>query len=138
MASVEKEIVIEAPVEDVWAIIGDFGQGPIRMAPGFVVDSRLAEPDLRIVTFADGTVVHERLIALDDAKQRFVFSIVGGSVTPIHDNATMRVFPHDDGHSRFVWTHDVLPAELADAFGASMEQGLLLFKRTVESAAVDS
>jgi len=135
MGSVEKEIIIEAPAEDVWAIIGDFAAGPIRMAPGFVTDSTLDGPDLRIVTFENGTVLHERFIALDETQRRIVFSIVGGSVTPAHDNSSMQVFQHADG-SRFVWIHDTLPHELADAFGASMEHGLSVFKQTVESAVV--
>ncbi|WP_433710065.1 SRPBCC family protein [Nocardia sp. CA-084685] len=133
MGSVEREIIVEAPVEQVWAIIGDFAHGPIRMAPGFVTDSTLDGPDLRIVTFENGTVLHERFIALDEAERRIVFSIVGGSVTPAHDNSSMQVFPHADG-SRFVWIHDTLPHELADAFGTSMEHGLEVFKQTVENA----
>lgn len=133
MGSVEKEIIIEAPAEDVWAIIGDFAAGPIRMAPGFVTDSTLDGPDMRIVTFDNGTVLHERFIALDESQRRIVFSIVGGSVTPAHDNSSMQVFAHADG-SRFVWIHDTLPHKLADAFGATMERGLSLLKQTVESA----
>jgi hypothetical protein len=62
-----------------------------------------------------------------------VYSIVGGSVTPTHNNASMQVFPHENG-SRFVWIHDVLPDELAETFGASMEHGLQVFEQTVESA----
>ncbi|MFQ6397263.1 SRPBCC family protein [Nocardia sp. KC 131] len=133
MGSVKKEIVVEATVEDVWAIIGDFDQGPIRMAPGFVTECRLDGPGVRVATFVNGTVLRERLIALDEVQRRFVYSIVGDSVTPKHNNASMQVFPHDSG-SRFVWIHDVLPDELAVAFGASMDQGLEVFKRTVEGA----
>jgi uncharacterized protein YndB with AHSA1/START domain len=40
MASVRTEISIDAPVARVWEAIGDFGGGPRRMAPGYVVDSR--------------------------------------------------------------------------------------------------
>ncbi len=43
MASVQKEIIIDADPAAVWAIISDFSDGPIRMAPGFVTDSRLEE-----------------------------------------------------------------------------------------------
>ncbi|MFD0361266.1 SRPBCC family protein [Nocardia sp. GCM10030253] len=133
MGSVKKEIFVEASVEDVWAIIGDFGQGPIRMAPGFVTECRLDSPEVRVATFVNGTVLRERLIELDEAERRFVYSIVGDSIAPEHNNASMQVFPQDNG-SRFVWIHDVLPDELAIAFGASMDQGLEVFKRTVEGA----
>ncbi|MFE7800138.1 SRPBCC family protein [Nocardia sp. NPDC057440] len=133
MGSIKKEIVVEAHVDDVWAIIRDFGQGPIRMAPGYVTECRLDGPGVRVATFVNGTVLRERLIALDEAERRFVYSIVGDSVTPQHNNASMQVFPHDNG-SRFVWIHDVLPDELAVAFGVGMDEGLRVFKETVEAA----
>ncbi|WP_405165637.1 SRPBCC family protein [Nocardia sp. NBC_01499] len=133
MASVKKELIVEVPVENIWAIIRDFAGGPVRMAPGYAVDSKLVAPDTRVVDFANGSTLRERLVTIDDDERRFVYSIIGGSVTPEHNNATMQVFPHGDGHSRFVWIHDVLPAELAEAFGAGMDEGLRSFKQTQES-----
>ncbi|MFD6163021.1 SRPBCC family protein [Nocardia sp. NPDC060256] len=133
MASVKKELIIEVPAENIWAIIRDFAAGPVRMAPGYAIDSKLDGPDTRVVDFANGTTLRERLVTIDDDEQRFVYSIIGGSVTPEHNNATMQVFPHGDGHSRFVWIHDVLPAELAQAFDAGMDEGLRTFKQAQES-----
>ncbi|WP_433560415.1 SRPBCC family protein [Nocardia sp. CA-151230] len=134
MASVHKEIIIDADPGAVWSIIGDFTDGPVRMAPGFVTESRLEEPDVRVVTFADGTVARERLIAFDDELRRLVFSIIGDTMAPTHDNASMQVFPHEDGRTRFVWIHDVQPAELTIPMGAVMDHGLSLLKQTVEPA----
>ena len=88
MASISIEVVIESSADDVWKVIGEFATGPSRMAPGFVVDTR-AEGDYRTVTFADGTVVRERCIGVDDDARRIAYSIVGGSVEPEHDNASM-------------------------------------------------
>ncbi len=133
MASVQKEIIIDADPADVWAIIGDFIDGPVRMAPGFVTDSRLDEPDVRIATFADGTVARERLIALDDQTRRVAYSVIGGTMQPTHDNASMQVFPHGDGRSRFVWIRDVQPDDLTIPMGAGMDYGLTIFKQTMES-----
>lgn len=134
MASVQKEITIDADPATVWAIISDFTDGPVRMAPGFVTDSRLDEPDVRIVTFADGMVLRERLIARDDELRRLVYSVTGGTMQPEHDNASMQVVPHGDGRSRFVWIHDVRPDDLAIPIGAGMDHGLSIFKQTVESS----
>lgn len=134
MASVQKEIIIDADPAAVWAIISDFTDGPVRMAPGFVTDSRLEEPDVRVVTFADGTVARERLIAFDDERRRLVFSIIGDTMQPTHDNASMQVFPHEDARTRFVWIHDVQPDELTIPMGAVMDHGLSLLAQTVESA----
>lgn len=134
MASVQKEIIIDADPAAAWAIISDFIDGPVRMAPGFVTDSRLDEPDVRVVTFANGTVLRERLIALDNDLRRLVFSIIGGTMQPTHDNASMQVLPHGDGGSRFVWIHDVQPDDLTISMGAGMDDGLNIFKQTVESS----
>ena len=97
MASISQEIVIEADAQDVWAVIGEFATGPSRMAPGFGVDTR-PEDDCRVVTFADGTVVRERFVGVDHDARRIVYSIVGGSVVPEHDNASMQIVA--DGERR--------------------------------------
>jgi hypothetical protein len=51
MASIRKEIRIDARSEDVWDAIRDVGAIHRRLAPGFVVDTKL-EGDARIVTHA--------------------------------------------------------------------------------------
>ena len=132
MATVTKDILINARPDAVWAIIRDFATCPIRMAPGFVVDTRLEAPDLRVVTFATGAVARERLIGVDDAARRMAYSVVGGTAEPAHDNASMQVYAAQSG-TRFVWIHDVLPDELASGFGAAMEHGLAVFKATMEA-----
>ena len=133
MASVQKEIVIDADPADVWGVISDFADGPVRMAPGFVINSKLEEPEIRIATFSDGTVARERRVALDDQSRRLAYSVIGGTMAPTHDNASMQVFPHSDGRSRFVWIHDVQPDDLATAMGVAMEHGLGIFKQTMEA-----
>jgi hypothetical protein len=45
----------------VWASVRDVGALSTRLAPGFVVDTRL-EGDVRTVTFANGAVVRERIV----------------------------------------------------------------------------
>jgi Polyketide cyclase / dehydrase and lipid transport len=132
MALLRTEISIAAGPADVWDVIGDFAAGPQRMAPGIVVGCR-ADADLRVVTFADGVVVHERLVALDDDERRIVYSVVGGSVHPDRDTAEMRVVP-EDGGCRLVWTHDLRPDELAPGFQAAMDRGAAVIKRTMEAA----
>lgn len=79
-------------------------------------------------------MLRERLIALDDEPRRLVFSVIGGTLQPEHDNASMQVVPHGDGGSRFVWIHDVRPDDLAIPMGAGMDHGLSIFKQTVESS----
>ncbi|MGI5290524.1 SRPBCC family protein [Nonomuraea polychroma] len=132
MASVTKEIMIAAHPDKAWEAIGDFAGGPVRMAPGFVTDSTLDGADVRIVTFTGGMVLRERLITVDHADKRLVYSVIGDSAKPVHDNATIQVLTSDGGHSKIVWTHDVLPAELAVEWGVGMAHVLELFKKTLE------
>jgi hypothetical protein len=60
MASIHKDIPIDATPDDVWDAVRDFGAVHTRLAPGFVTDARL-EGDVRTVTFANGTVAREMM-----------------------------------------------------------------------------
>jgi carbon monoxide dehydrogenase subunit G len=132
MALLRTEISIAATPADVWDVIRDFAAGPVRMAPGFVVGCE-ADADLRVVTFADGVVVHERFVALDDDERRITYSVVGGSVQPDRDIAQMQVLP-EDGGCRFVWTRDLRPDELGPGFQAAMDRGAAVIGRTLGTA----
>ncbi|MGC0380122.1 SRPBCC family protein [Streptomyces sp. SAI-129] len=133
MASIVKEAVIEASADDVWAVIGDFAEGPPRIAPGYVVATRLAAADVRVVTFADGVVARERLIALDHAARRIVWSVIGDTVRPAHDNASFQVVAESDTRTRLVWIHDVLPDELAKSVAEAMDGGLAVIRETLST-----
>ena len=128
MASIHEETFIDARPEDVWAALRDVGALHTRLVPGFVVDTRL-EDGARIVTFGNGTVARELIIALDDERRRLVWSVVGGRFS--HHNATAQVFPHDGG-TRFVWIADLLPDQVAGDIEKLMEQGLTVLKKTME------
>lgn len=129
MALLRTEISIAATPADVWDVIGDFEAGPLRMAPGFVVGCE-ADARTRVVTFADGSVVHERLVAVDEGERRITYSVVGGNVRPDRDLALMQVVP-EDGGCRFVWTRDLRPDELGPGFQAAMDRGAEVIGRTL-------
>ena len=94
MASIHKEILIEARPEIVWAAVRDVGAVHQRLAPGFVVDARL-EGDSRVVTFGNGAVVRELIVDIDDEARRLAYAAVGVATT--HHNASMQVFAEDFG-----------------------------------------
>jgi carbon monoxide dehydrogenase subunit G len=129
MASIHKEILIDARPEDVWAAVRDYGAVHERLAPGFVVDAHL-DGDDRIVTFFNGLVARERLVGIDDEARRLAYSAVGGRLA--HHNGSIQVFAGDEGGSRFVWTIDLLPNELAELIGSMMDQGAAAAKQTLE------
>jgi hypothetical protein len=133
MASVRKEILIEASPEEVWAAVRDWGALHERLVPGFVIDTRLDGED-RIVTFFNGAVVRELLVDLDDEARRLVWSVVEGPYT--HHNASAQVLADGEENARFVWVADMLPHELAATTAELMERGTSVVKKTLESQTV--
>ncbi|SDM50484.1 SRPBCC family protein [Allokutzneria albata] len=134
MTAIRLEVQLDLDADSAWEVIGDFAAGPARMAPGFVAKSLRDKdsPDLREVTFTNGLVVRERLVTRDDERRRIDYGVIGGTVTPEHDDAALQVFP-DGERSRLVWTRDVRPAELADQFRAAMEEGIQVIARTLRA-----
>jgi hypothetical protein len=129
MASIHKQVLIDARPEDVWSAVRDWGALHERLVPGFAVDTRL-DGDDRIVTFFNGAVVRELLIDRDDETRRLVWSVVDGPYT--HHNASAQVFCDGEHNTRFVWIADLLPHNLADHTDALMEQGTSVIKKTLE------
>ena len=131
MASIRKEDLIDAHPDEVWTAVRDVGAVHQRLAEGFVVDTRL-DGDARVVTFANGLVVRELIVDVDDADRRVAYAAVGGRAT--HHNASMQVFADGRGGTRLMWITDVLPNEVAGPIGALVEQGARAMKQTLERA----
>ncbi len=129
MASIYREIAIRARPEDVWAAVRDVGAVHKRLVPGLLVDARL-EGDVRVATWANGMVVRELIVDIDDDAQRLAYAAVGGRTT--HHNASMQVFADAEG-SRLVWITDLLPNELAEFVAGLVEQGANVIKQTLEA-----
>jgi hypothetical protein len=129
MASIRKEIVIDASAECVWDALRDWGGLHVRLVPGFATDARLDGGD-RIVTFFNGSVLRERLVDLDEEARRLVWTVVEEPYT--HHNASAQVFADGADRSVFVWTADFLPNELAGRVAALMEHASSVIKRTLE------
>ncbi len=129
MASIRREVSVEAGPVMVWDAIRDVGAVHERLAPGFVVDTRLEE-GARIVTFGNGVVARELIVDVDDEARRLVWAVVGGRMT--HHNASLQVFADGEGRSRVVWIADLLPNELAGYISGLIEQGMAVMKKTLE------
>ena len=132
MASIHKEIIIDARPEDVWDALRDFGALHTRLVPGFVTDTRL-DGDARIVTFSNGTVAREILVDCNDARRRLVYAIVSERIR--QHSASAQVFAESDGRTRFVWIADVLPNEIAPYMDAQMDLGLLAMQKALGRSA---
>jgi carbon monoxide dehydrogenase subunit G len=134
MASIHKDIPIDAHPDDVWAAVRDFGALHTRLVPGFVRDTRL-EGDARIVTFANGTVARELLVDCDEVRRRLVYAAVSERIR--QHSASVQVVADGDGRSRLIWTVDVLPHEMAPYIGAQMDQAALAMQKTLGRSAVE-
>ena len=132
MASIYKEIIIDADPVDVWDALRDFGALHTRLVPGFVTDTRL-DGDARIVTFGNGLVARELIVDVGEEARRLAWSVVGGRMT--HHNASLQVFADGEGRSRVVWIADLLPNDVAGAIAGMIDQGMAAMKRTLEHAA---
>ena len=128
MATIRKQLITSARPESVWDAIRDIGALHTRLVPGFVVDTRL-EGSARWVTFANGMVVREPIVSLDDERRRLVWGAEGAGTT--HYNAALEVLAADGG-SRVVWTIDLLPDKMAEPIRAMQAQGLAAMKTALE------
>src|SRR5215471_10223609 len=117
MASIRREVLIAAPPETVWDAIRDVGAIHTRLAPGFVVDTRLEE-GARVVTFGNGLVARELIVDVDDEAGRLS-----------HHNASLQVFAEGDRRSRVVWIADLLPDSLASTIDGLIQQGMAVMKK---------
>lgn len=129
MASIHKEALLDAPPDSVWDAVRDFGAVHTRLARGFVTDCTI-DGDARIVTFANGTTARELLVDCDDARRRLVYAIVGERIK--QHSASFQIVDDGAGRSRFIWTVDVLPNEIAPYISAQMDLGMLAMKATLE------
>ena len=130
MATLRRQIALNAPAAAVWSALSDFGAVHTRVAPGFLTRLEMDGGD-RIVTFFNGMVARERLVTSDDEECRLVYSLVEGRAS--HYNAAVQVFAEGDG-SRLVWTIDLLPNDLAPAIGGMMDHAAGFMKKTLEAA----
>jgi hypothetical protein len=129
MASIRKEIPLDVPASEVWDAVRDIGALHHRLVKGFVTDTKL-DGDARIVTFANGMVVREVIVDLDDAARRLVWSARSDRLT--HHNASAQVFDEGGGRSTLVWIADLLPNEVAGDIRAMIDHGAAAMKATLE------
>ena len=107
MISVFASSVIDAPVEEVWKIVGDFGSIGDWL-PG-VVSCHIQEggaPDrigsVRLLDMGEIGTLHEKLLALSETEHTVTFAIVE-SPLPIQDyRSTIRLLPVTDGGKSYI------------------------------------
>jgi hypothetical protein len=131
MATIFREIVVDAPPKFVWAAIRDVGEVHTRLARGFVTNVVLAG-DTRTVTFANGFVVQEQIVTIDDERMRLAYSSVGGRAS--HHNASFQVLPCGEEQSQILWVTDLLPDEMRAPIAQMVELGSSAIQQTLEQS----
>jgi len=76
MASIRKEIRINAPASQIWDALKDVGSLHTRLVPGFVTDTKM-DGNTRVVTFGNGMVAREEIVSIEPARQRVAWAVVG-------------------------------------------------------------
>jgi hypothetical protein len=128
MASIHKDIPIDALPDEAWAAVRDFGNLHTRLVPGFVADTRL-DGEARIVTFANGTTARELLVDCDEARRRLVYAIANERVK--HYNASVQVIADGEARARLIWIVDVLPNEIVPYIAGQMDQAALAMQKAL-------
>jgi hypothetical protein len=135
MATITKNIETSAPVRAVWSAISDIGALHTRLVPGFVVNTVL-DGDARIVTFANGMVIREPIIAIDEEHARLVWSAEGPQFE--HYNSSAQAIEQADDTTVVVWIADFKPDELADVVDEMMTAGAAAMKIALDRNAAPS
>jgi polyketide cyclase/dehydrase/lipid transport protein len=130
MATIHREFDVPVPASFAWAAVKATGEVHTRLAAGFVTATVL-EGDVRTVTFANGFVVKERIVTLDDRLQRLAYTSIGGRAS--HHNASIQVIARGAGDCRIAWTTDLLPDDMEAPIAQMVDGGCAAMKATLEA-----
>jgi len=125
VGTIRREIPVKAPASRVWAALRRPGE-VADLFPGVLTDSRLDGGD-RVVTFANGPTLRERIVAVDDSARRVVYAVLGDQFA--HHNASMQVVPDGEDASRMIWITDFLPEVLRPEIEPLIDAGSASFSR---------
>jgi hypothetical protein len=132
MATIRKEMNLKVPLGKVWNALADFQHVHTRLAPGFVVDSKPDGDNARIIKFANGSMVKETLVTLDEERHRLVYVVTSERIA--HHNASAEIIADGADCCRFIWTTDILPDELAPYIDSQMTEGAKAMTAALERA----
>jgi hypothetical protein len=130
MGTIITETKLNSSADAAWAMLRDVGAVHLAF-PGVLIASE-ADGDIRTVTFANGNVVRERIISIDDLRRRIAYAVIEGRFQ--HHSASMQIVAHETKGCRFVWITDFLPEEEEPLLTDLIAQGAEAFRRVMEGA----
>jgi hypothetical protein len=129
MPSIHNQVLLDVGIDTAWDEIRKVGEAHQLFAP-VLVDSRL-HGETRTVRFANGSIVHERILDLDDERRRVSYAATDVPGLTYH-HASMQVVDAGPGRCLFIWITDFLPAEMRPNLAPLVEQGTRALKANLE------
>jgi Polyketide cyclase / dehydrase and lipid transport len=129
MASILQVTVVEVSVEQAWSALRQVDRAHALFAP--VLTQGTMEGETRTLTFANGMVVRERVIAVDDEQRRVAYSALDVPGMTYH-HASMQVVEAGPARCRFIWITDYLPEEVGSNLRPVIQQGADALKANLE------
>ncbi|GAA1027696.1 MULTISPECIES: SRPBCC family protein [Amycolatopsis] len=121
MAALRSHVLIDAPADAVWQVIGDVAS----VAEWFPsMKSSTGDPQHRAVVLGDGSVLEEAVVTHDPAQRRLQYRVTGGDLPITAHLGTVDVLEIDPGRSIVVYSTEITPDSLADAFDAAISEAV--------------
>ena len=130
MPSIHKHVTIEVGADKAWAALRRVSDAHKLFAP-VLVDARL-DGDVRTVTFANGMVLRERILDVDDDRCRVAYTAMDAPGMAYH-HASMQIVDDGPGRCRFVWITDFHPPEVGSSIAPLIEHGINALKSNLEA-----
>jgi hypothetical protein len=130
MSSIHRETVVNVEADQAWAALRTVGAAHQLFAP-VLTDGEL-NGETRRVRFANGMIVNERIVDVDDGKRRVAYSVLDAPGLRYH-HASMQVLEDGPSRCRFVWITDFLPADAAGTLIPLIEAGSTALKTNLEA-----
>jgi hypothetical protein len=132
MASIHHEVELNVGAEQAWTSLREVGDAHKLFAP-VLVEGRL-DGDTRTVRFANGMVVQERILDVDEKRRRLAYTVLDAPGVTFH-HASMQIVDDGPQRCRFVWITDLLPSEARDNIAALVEEGTRALQTNLEAGA---
>jgi hypothetical protein len=129
MASITEQVTLEVSADRAWAALRDVGRAHVLFAP--VLTDGSIDGDIRTVTFANGMVLQERILDVDEARRRVSYAALNAPGTEYH-HASMQIIEDGNRRCRFVWITDAHPAAVIPAITPLIAQGTQAVKANLE------
>jgi Polyketide cyclase / dehydrase and lipid transport len=117
MASITKTIPAAAGSKVAWQKISDIGA--VDKLVDMIASCSL-DGDMRTCTLPDGQAIKERVITVDEAAKRVVYSVTEGPLPMEFHCASVQV-TEENTQTIVVWTVDVKPDEMAAPLSEMMD-----------------